>query len=130
MFGSEKIDGRKMVLLYSSNDDFREELYPFLKILVPESDLVVGKTQEELLRILGLSRTNFIAVLFVSSQKELSQLVSLQDHLRGAKIILVLPDREKQTIAEGHQLQPRFLTFANGDLGEVKAVLGKMLSTA
>lgn len=128
MLGIEQPDKRKIVLLYSSYDLFREELNSYLKAMMPENDLLVSRSQDDLIRTLSTLPNDFIAVLFASSQKELDQLVSLKKHLRVARVILVLPDREKHNLSGGYQLQPRFLTFADGDLGEVKAVLGKMLS--
>lgn len=68
-----------------------------------------------------------IAVLFVKSREELLELQSLGELLCDLRIILLLPDDEEETIAAGHLLRPRFLSYADGDFREVAAVLYKML---
>jgi hypothetical protein len=68
-----------------------------------------------------------VAVLVAASRQELLELLSIRDLLDGIRIILVLPDRQDDTIAKGHRLYPRFLTFADSDFLDVAAVLSKML---
>jgi len=37
------------------------------------------------------------------------------------------PDQEENTIAKGHSLRPRFVTYADSDFPDVVAALGKTL---
>ncbi|MCD6199973.1 MAG: hypothetical protein J7K15_15635, partial [Deltaproteobacteria bacterium] len=53
---------------------------------------------------------------------------SVRDLIWDLRLILILPDREAGTIAKGHILRPRFLTYLDSDFTEVAAVLKKMLS--
>lgn len=68
-----------------------------------------------------------LAVLFAASKDQLSELLSLRELLNDVRIILILPDRGRETISKGHLLRPRFLSYADGDLTDVIAVLSKML---
>jgi len=68
-----------------------------------------------------------LAVLFAASKDQLSELLSLRELLDDVRIILILPDRGRETISKGHLLRPRFLSYADGDLTDVIAVLNKML---
>ena len=68
-----------------------------------------------------------IAVLLAESQEELLDILSIRDLLSGVRIILILPDRNEDTIRKGHSLYPRFLSYADGDFKDVAAVLAKML---
>ena len=68
-----------------------------------------------------------IAVLLAATREDLYDLLSIRDLLRGISIILILPDRNADTIAKGHILRPRFLTYKDSNFGEITAVLGKML---
>jgi hypothetical protein len=80
-----------------------------------------------------LLRTNYndgIVVLIADSREELSELLPILHLFRKVRIILVLPDRKPETIKIGYQLEPRFLSFIDQGLTEVKAVLKKMLSRA
>ena len=68
-----------------------------------------------------------LAVLLAASKDQLSELLSLRELLNDVRIILILPDRGRETISQGHLLRPRFLSYADGDLTDVIAVLSKML---
>ena len=68
-----------------------------------------------------------IAVLLAANREDLYDLLSIRDLFRGISIILILPDRNADTIAKGHKLRPRFLTYKDSNFGAITAVLGKML---
>jgi len=68
-----------------------------------------------------------ITILFINTKEDLLELLSIKHLLFDTKIILILPDQEEDTIAKGHSLRPRFLTFSNSDLKEVSAVFNKIL---
>ena len=68
-----------------------------------------------------------VMVIFASSEESLRGIVSLRDFLNDTKIILVLPDEKKDTMAMGFALFPRFITWLDSDLNELGAVLKKML---
>jgi hypothetical protein len=42
------------------------------------------------------------------------------------RIILVLPDRDDETVAMGHRLRPRMVSYNDGDYLDVAAVLIRM----
>ncbi len=69
-----------------------------------------------------------IAVLLVSTQEELLDILSIRDLLDRVRVIIILPDRNEDTISKGHTLFPRFLTHVDSDFSWVTAVLKKMLS--
>jgi excinuclease UvrABC ATPase subunit len=68
-----------------------------------------------------------VAVLLAESKDQLSKLLSLRDFLDDVRIILVLPDRENETMSKGHLLRPRFLTYVDGNFTDIAQVLSKML---
>ena len=61
------------------------------------------------------------------SREDLVDLLSIRNLLDDLRVILLLPNREKETINKGHTLRPRFLTYADSNLLNVAAVLSKML---
>ena len=69
----------------------------------------------------------FILILTVQNRKDLDSLVDIQQLISGLPFILILPDRKQKTTAIGYSLGPRYLTYADENLKEVVAVLGKML---
>lgn len=68
-----------------------------------------------------------IAVLVAATGEELWELLAMRDLLADLRLILVLPDRSRETIAAGHRMVPRFLSYVDSGLEEVGAVLEQML---
>ncbi len=68
-----------------------------------------------------------VAVLHASTREELLDLVSFADLLQDMRIVLILPDRDPETVARGHRLRPRFLSDREGDFSEVAVILKRLL---
>lgn len=68
-----------------------------------------------------------IVVIFAVSKKDIHKLIETHPLLCDIRIILVLPDREEDTISKGLKLHPRFFTYAGYNFNDVKAVLEKVL---
>jgi hypothetical protein len=68
-----------------------------------------------------------VSILFANSRADFMDLLPIRDLLLNLRIILILPDGNKETITRGHTLFPRFLTYANSDFKDVAAVLKKMI---
>jgi len=60
-------------------------------------------------------------------EEGLLKILRIRDLLADVRIVLILPDRRKETIAAGYKLYPRFLTFMDSDPRELAAVLEKMI---
>ncbi|MEW5724981.1 MAG: hypothetical protein AB1896_17855 [Thermodesulfobacteriota bacterium] len=83
---------------------------------------------EALARRLRRPGADEVAVVLLAGTREaLEALLSMEEFLRDRKIILVLPDHDKETVALGHRLGPRFLTYLDSDLSDVGAVLTRMI---
>ncbi len=70
-----------------------------------------------------------VAVLIAAKKQDLDDLIKVQDLLRDLRVILVLPDREKDTVAKGHSFRPRFLSYSDSDFNDIVAVLEKCLES-
>jgi hypothetical protein len=68
-----------------------------------------------------------IMVLIAGDRKDLLNILAIQKLFGLIRIIIILPDREDESVKIGFKLQPRFLTYVNGDVSEVHAVLRKLL---
>ena len=66
-----------------------------------------------------------IAVLLASTQEELADILTIRNLLDDVRIIIILPDRDKETISKGYSLYPRFLTYVDSDFSWIAAVLKK-----
>jgi hypothetical protein len=99
-----------------------------IEAIVPAGEIEIYQTINSLSRRLRQPRYDLaVAVLLASSKQDLLELLSIRHLLDDLRVILLLPDREKDTIAKGHTLRPRFLTYADSDLLDVAVVLSKML---
>jgi len=78
-------------------------------------------------KILRTSYDEGIVILIAERRDDLAELVPILELFRKLRIILVLPDREPETIQIGYRLEPRFMSFIDRGHSEIKAVLKKML---
>jgi hypothetical protein len=69
-----------------------------------------------------------IAVLLAADKVDLFNLSSISEQFHDARIIVVAPDQDKDTIALAHRLRPRLLTYTDSDFAEVFAVLNNIVS--
>ena len=107
------IAGQIIGLLKASAIENKTELYHTIKTL----------SQRLTRTIDGLA----IMVLIAGDRKDLLNIIAIQKLFGVIKIIIILPDREDESVKIGYKLQPRFLTYVNGDISEVHGVLRKML---
>jgi hypothetical protein len=121
----------EMNILYyaTETEGSGERLQRVIETLVPEETREVYRTIDSLSSRLCQPKDYYltIAVLLAASRKDLADILSIHDLLCDIRIILILPDRENDTIAWGHSLQPRYLSYIDSDFTDVAAVLGKMM---
>jgi hypothetical protein len=61
------------------------------------------------------------------SGEDLQGLFSIRDLFDDIPMILILPDRKRDTISKGQKLYPRFATYMDGNFSDLALVLAKML---
>jgi hypothetical protein len=117
------------VLLYTNmTEQSGEQLLRLIAASIPEGQLEVCRTIESLSRRLKQPLAELdIAVLQAASREELKEIFSFRHLFGDMRIILIVPNREVETIAMAHQLRPRFLSYTDGDLTVIVEVLRKML---
>jgi hypothetical protein len=69
-----------------------------------------------------------IGILIPSDDGELAALIGMRHLLRDMRLILILPAMSTPDIANtrAHMLRPRFISYADGNLADITAVLRKM----
>ena len=119
------------VLFYATmKDGLWERLRKRIEAVVPAENMEIYRTLEGLSKRLHQPLYDLsIAVLLAATREELQEILSIQDLITDIRVIAIIPDREKETVAKGHLLRPRYLTYSDGDFADVAAVLGKMLKT-
>jgi hypothetical protein len=68
-----------------------------------------------------------ILILVPQDRSQLEELIHMGELINDHPILLVLPDRDFRTVSAGHKLYPRFVSYLDGDLACLSAVLGKMV---
>lgn len=77
-------------------------------------------------RLLSSLSVDFVIILQVSGVAELQNIVEFKELLLDYRIIMILPDDEPDTIVMAHTLRPRLITYTDGDLLDLAAVLSRM----
>jgi hypothetical protein len=65
-------------------------------------------------------------ILVAPTRYALEKIMALQPLLEGLKVVMVLPDRDVDTIGKAHRLRPRYFTFMDTDFKDIVTVLKKM----
>ena len=116
------------VVLYVNQGRCGQQVWELIQRQNAHSQVEMYNTIDKLQgRLNQTNHSEVIAVLFISNRLELEKIVGFADVLHDVKTILVLPDREPDTISIGHTLYPRFISYADSDLQDVAAVLDKMM---
>jgi hypothetical protein len=121
---------KKPVLLVYLRDKnaFGIELEKMLEGLVSKANIVICRTTQDLTTRLRVPLSeSAIAVLFISDKKDLESTLSIKSLLINMRIVLILPDRNDGTIEAGHSLHPRYLSFKDNSLKDIKSVLARMI---
>lgn len=116
-------------IIYKSSTGSSNKLQRIIEPLVSKTQLEKYTSIKELTkRLQQPMKEEVVGIFMPSNEKDLSDLLSIKSLVREIRIILVLPNRDEKTISIGHTLRPRFLTYADGDLTDVGAVMSKMMN--
>jgi len=117
-----------LLVYVNSISSVGKRLESTIEAVAPQGRTEVYRDMNSLTRRLHQPRGMLrIAVLFAGTRKDLDDILSIQDLLRDLRKIIVLPDSKENTIGKGHALRPRYLTYADSDFEDLRAVLMKML---
>ena len=119
----------KLILYEKARDGITEQLKGMMKSLIAEDRMEVYRTITILSKRLSRPIDGWgIMVLVAADRNDLLDIFSIRKLFGSIHIIIILPDREDESVRMGYQLRPRFLTYMNGELSEVYSVLRKMLN--
>ena len=77
--------------------------------------------------LLRQRRKPSITILMAANAKELKRIITLEKLLTDIRVLLILPDRFKETVSAGHRLRPRYMSYADSDFEDVVAVVKQIL---
>jgi hypothetical protein len=118
------------IVLYSKEmNGVSENLQKTMETLVPKTWIEPYHTVEGLSERLSQPTHNaLIAVVLPKNREDLRDVASMQHLLYDVRSIVILPDKDEETMALGHGLRPRFVSYRDGDFKDVAAVLSKMVA--
>lgn len=64
-----------------------------------------------------------VVLLLINNRDELEQILLLEERLGKYQIVLMLPDRDPETLSLAYKLRPRFISYHDKGYAEVKAVV-------
>ena len=116
------------IILYKANEQQESDsLWGVVCESVPTGMAEKYSSLEEFKNRLLLYKNNIeIVLLTARTKEELKQFIGLREFLADIRVILILPDRDHDTLSNAHALYPRFITYIDGDYSDLKAVLTKM----
>jgi hypothetical protein len=118
------------ILVYSKTQSRQADrlMSEIEEVVSKEMILICHSIQSLYVRLCQPGPPPDVTVLLAATRNDLSEILSIQELLAEIRLILLLPDKREDTVAKGHRLYPRFLSYADGDFIDVATVLKKMLS--
>ena len=116
------------LLVYSSDKEQRQRLLNAIEALTSHFTLeTFGDLRSLDFRLRREFTRDIWIVLITINKKELDRLVAMNELIRNNRNILVLPNRDIQTVAVGHRLYPRLISHLNSDFSDIGLVLEKVI---
>jgi len=110
------------------NGDDLKRLQQSIKSVVPEKNIKTSGSIADLSYNLNhFNSYNALVLLLVVRNNDLDDLLAISDLLANARIILILPDEDKETLDKGLKLYPLFMSNICSDFKDVAGVLEKVL---
>jgi hypothetical protein len=118
-----------MIFYSSTGGNTEERLQKAIEAVIPGRKRELCRTIDDLWGKLLLPKNDLIiALLLAEKRDDLVELVSMSNLFRDTRIILIAPDREKETVALAHLLRPRLLSYVDSDFTDVFTVLTKIIA--
>ena len=116
-----------VLFLSDSKNEAKNLLLRVLYMIVPKNKITlindVGELEYHLRQQL---HDNSIAVLLPANISEMTAIIALKGIFGDMPIILIMPDRQNNTISLGYKLRPRFITYADSDFLDVAEVITRL----
>jgi hypothetical protein len=123
------IKNETKVIVYAKEGDQCGDLFKdIITGLVPKANIeTYGIISDLSSRLHMPKRKCNIAVLIAADREDFERILAVRPLLDNVRIILVLPDRETDTVRMGHSLHPRYLSFKDNSINDIKSVLARMI---
>jgi hypothetical protein len=116
------------ILYLPSENELERRFRKLLGFAAPKKKFGICHTVGELSERLRKPHSNVrLAVLFTLNRQEIMDILALGDLMADVKIILILPDDDRDTLMKAHTLRPRYVTCADCDPIDIVTVFKRMI---
>lgn len=84
---------------------------------------------QQLMRPQNLPNKPNLYVLWAGDSADINAFLKIRELLADVRCVLILPDQNATTIAQGHSLQPRHIGFADDDHAITAEIIKKLVHT-
>ncbi|MBN1547944.1 MAG: hypothetical protein JW902_14935 [Syntrophaceae bacterium] len=117
-----------IILYLPDYEEKGEALLQHMAVELPQRNIEIYRIFPDLCRRLLQPLSDVrVAVLFCMTKNDFLEILSLGDLLLELKIILILPDDDRDTIIKAHNLRPRYLSWVDQNYLDIGAVLRRMV---
>lgn len=67
-----------------------------------------------------------VALIWDPAREDLGELGSMRDLLTGVRVLLILHDQDKETIALAHKLLPAYIAYVDDEIPDIVSVLRRL----
>ncbi len=114
----------KTVLYADRIDNAGERLENIIHTQVPQIQVKTCNSIDLFTELLRQPLNNIsVVILLITSRDELVQFNLIQTFFDNIRVILILPDRQKDTLALGLKLKTSFISYVDSDLQGIASVL-------
>ena len=116
-------------VLHGKQEEFTwRRLQRSIETLVSENEIEVMRSKKTLAKRLSqVTCGQAVVVLITNGMQDLIYFRSMIRLLRKARVLLIIPNPEPETVRIGYKLEPRFLSTGPDNFSEVRAVLRNMV---
>ena len=116
------------ILFFDNKNEIGNEIQEVMGKQIKKEGIEIYRTAENLYSRFHMPKADIsIMVLLADSKTVLIDLFLIRNLFFDIPIILILPDRDEETISRGHKFYPRFVSYVDSNFSELALVLNKMI---
>jgi len=115
------------LILYTKSNNVGRRIRQIVNDIISDGQIEIFPELEDFsMRLRRVVDNVTVLVMVASTFIELETILQNGEIVREIRSILILPDRTPETVAKGHTLYPRFVSYTDSDFKGFEAVLRKM----
>ncbi len=118
----------KILLYRNSREKIGERINSLIRDRFPQLDIIVSDSIQEISSTLCRPLHEIsVIILPIASTFELAAFQNLNSVFEKSRVILILPDRDVETLAKAIRIKSSFITYFDNDIKDIASVLEKLM---